>query len=439
MTTIIKKKKMKEIRETEPRRPNLWALSPLILFLCLYVVTAVVAKDFYAVPITVAFATSSAFAIVMTKGISLSQRIDQYSKGAGNPNIMLMIWIFVMAGAFAQSAKSMGAVDATVQATLHLMPESMLLPGLFIAACFISLSIGTSVGTIVALTPVAAGIASQTGGDTAMVVAIVVGGAFFGDNLSFISDTTIVATQTMGCEMKDKFKANIFIVLPAAIAVLVYYSLFGGELHSPASEGEIEWLKVLPYMAVLVTAIIGLNVMVVLAIGIILAGIVGISLGSYNAIGYMGSMGDGIIGMGELIIVTMMAGGMLELIRFNGGISYITSKLSKQVSGKRSGSLCIAALVMISDFCTANNTVAIVTVGPIAKQIADKCGLTPKKAASILDTFSCFAQGLIPYGAQVLMASGLSQVSSVDIISHLYYPFGVGICATIACLMTKKP
>ncbi len=426
-------------QEASKHKANIWALAPLILFLCIYVLTAVTSKDFYAVPVTVAFAASSAFAIAMTRGIGLNQRIEQYSKGAGNKNILLMIWIFVLAGAFAHSAKSMGAVDATVHATLCLMPESMLLPALFIAACFISLSIGTSVGTIVALTPVAAGIAGQTGGETAMIVAIVVGGAFFGDNLSFISDTTIVATQTMGCEMKDKFRANIFIVLPAAIAVLIYYSFFGQSLHTPTQTGEIEWIKVLPYMAVLTTAIAGLNVMMVLSIGILLTGIVGIGVGSYNVIDYMGSMGNGIVGMGELIIVTMMAGGMLELIRYNGGIDYIIGKLNKKVQGKRSGSLCIAALVMISDFCTANNTVAIVTVGPIAKQIADKCGLTPKKAASILDTFSCFAQGLIPYGAQVLMASGLSQVSSVDIISHLYYPFGVGICATIACLMTKKP
>ncbi|MCQ2193222.1 MAG: Na+/H+ antiporter NhaC family protein [Paludibacteraceae bacterium] len=419
-------------------KPSFLSITPLIVFLLIYLVASILLNDFYKVPITVAFLASSVYAIAITRDLSLEDRINQFSKGAGSKNIMLMIWIFVLAGAFAKSAQGMGAVDATVNATLHILPESLLLPGLFIAACFISLSIGTSVGTIVALTPVAVGIAEQTGGNLPMVVAIAVGGAFFGDNLSFISDTTIVATQTLGCKMRDKFIANIRIALPAALLVLAFYAFAGKDIEVPKNLPTTEWIKIVPYITVLATAIAGVNVMIVLGIGILLTGIVGIGLGTYDIFGWMNEMGKGIMGMSELIIVTLLAGGMLELIRYNGGIDFIVQGLSKGVNGKLGGKLTIALLVTLSDVCTANNTVAIVTVGPIAKQITEKYGIDKRQTASLLDTFSCFAQGLIPYGAQLFIAAGLANIAPNSIVPYMYYPMVLGVVALIYAIVSNK-
>jgi Na+/H+ antiporter NhaC len=310
----------------------------------------------------------------------------------------------------------------------------MLLAGLLLAACFISLSIGTSVGTIVALTPIAAGVASQTGTSAAMLTAVVVGGSFFGDNLSFISDTTIIATQTQGCQPNDKFKVNSFIVIPAAILILVVYFFMGQGVVSTTAIQHIEFWKVLPYLVVLVTAILGLNVMAVLVIGILLTGCIGLIDGTFDVFSWFQSLGDGIIGMGELIIITMMAGGLLEVIKHNGGIEYIIERLTRHIQGKRGAEISIAALVSIVNVCTANNTVAIITVGGIARKIGERYGLDSRKCASLLDTFSCFTQGLLPYGAQLLMAAGLSQLNPLSIIPSLYYPFAIGIAATLAIL-----
>lgn len=420
--------------KTVHRKSGLWALSPLFVFLCLYLVTSIVVNDFYKVPITVAFLASSCYAIAITKGLSLEHRIYQFSVGASNKNIMLMIWIFVLAGAFAQSAKQMGAIDAAVNLTLYILPDNLLLAGIFIASCFISLSIGTSVGTIVALTPVAIGLAEKTGIDLSFIVGIVVGGSFFGDNLSFISDTTIAATKTQECVMRDKFRVNSMIVVPAAIIVLGIYVFQGLSVTAPPQTQDIEWLKVLPYLIVLGTAIAGMNVMLVLLIGIISTGIVGLTTGSFGFFDWFGSMGSGIIGMGELIIVTLLAGGMLETIRYNGGIDYIIAALTKHVKGKRGAEFSIAALVSIANLCTANNTIAIITTGPIAKDIAIKFHLDRRKTASILDTFSCFIQGIIPYGAQMLIAAGLANISPISIIGNLYYPFAMGLFAIMAIL-----
>ena len=407
------------------------ALSPFIIFMVVYLIGSLIAGDFYELPLTVAFLIASAYAIGITKKIKLRERINIFSRGAGDENIMLMIWIFVLAGAFATTASKMGAIDATVNLTLRLLPASMLLPGLFLAACFISLSIGTSVGTVVALTPVAVGIAEQTGSSLAMIVALVVGGAFFGDNLSFISDTTIVATQTQGCKMNDKFKANIWLAAPAAIIVLVAYIIIGQGMEVPAYLPEVEWYKVIPYVAVLVMAIVGVNVLIVLFIGILLAGIIGIAAGSFDAIGWMGAMGNGIMGMSELIIVTLLAGGMLALIRHNGGIEYLIHALTKRIRGKRGAKCTIALLVILADMCTANNTIALVTVGPMAKEIADKYGIDKRISASLLDTFSCFTQGFLPYGAQLLMAAGLAQITPFEITAYLYYPLALGLMAVL--------
>ena len=416
-------------------KKGLLALSPLAVFITLYLVTSIAAGDFYKVPITVAFMTASIYAVVISGGIPLTKRIDTFSRGASTGQMMLMIWIFILAGAFANSAKAMGSIDATVNLTLALMPPQMLLAGLFLAACFISLSIGTSVGTIVALTPIAAGVAAQTGSSVAMMTAIVVGGSFFGDNLSFISDTTIAATQTQGCKLSDKFRVNSFIVVPTAVVIFIVYILMGAEVQQPNDIPVLEPMKVIPYLAVLITAIFGMNVMAVLTLGIVLTGIIGLLNGSYDLYGWFGSMGNGIVSMGELIIITMMAAGLLALIKQQGGIDYIINLLTRHVSSKRGAELSIAALVSLVNVCTANNTVAIITVGGIAKHIGDRFGLDNRKCASILDTFSCFTQGLIPYGAQMLMAAGLAELNPIAILPYLYYPFAIGIAAILSIVL----
>ena len=415
-------------------KPNGMALMPLLVFLCLYLVTSIIVNDFYKVPITVAFLVASVYAVATTKGLSLNDRIIQYSSGAANKNIMMMIWIFVLAGAFAQSAKAMGAIDATVNLTLHLLPDSLLLAGVFLASCFISLSIGTSVGTIVALVPVAVGIASKTDVGIPFMTALVIGGAFFGDNLSFISDTTNAATRTQGCQMRDKFKMNMLIALPAAIVVFVYYIFYGSNVEILAPESNIEWGKVIPYIIVLVTAVAGVNVMLVLLLGLISTGVIGMAYGAFDFFGWFGAMGEGITGMGELIIITLMAGGMLELIRFNGGVDYILHKLTKKVSGKRGAEFSIAALVSLANVCTANNTIAIITVGPLASEIADEYRIDKRRSASILDIFSCVVQGIIPYGAQMLIAAELARVSPLNIIGYLYYPMVLCIFAILSII-----
>ena len=410
------------------------ALSPFIVFMVVYLVGSLLAGDFYKLPLTVAFLIASAYAICITPKIKLRERINIFSRGAGNENIMLMVWIFVLAGAFAQIADQMGAIDATVNLTLRFLPASMLLPGLFLAACFISLSIGTSVGAVVALTPVAVGIAEQTGSTLPLLVAVVVGGAFFGDNLSFISDTTIVATQTQGCKMNDKFKANIWLAAPAAILVFVLYIFLGKDIQAPQDITLMEWYKVIPYLSVLVLAISGVNVLVVLLIGILLAGGIGMLAGSFGLLDAMGAMGNGIMGMSELIIVTLLAGGMLALIRHNGGIDYLIHALTLHINGKRGAKGTMALLVVLADMCTANNTIALVTVGPMAREIADKYGIDKRLSASLLDTFSCVAQGLIPYGAQLLMAAGLAKITPFDILGYLYYPIALGVIAVIGII-----
>lgn len=409
------------------------ALSPLLVFLVVYLVSSLLEKDFYKIPITAAFLVASAYALMISKGTT-DEKIAVFSKGAGDRNVLLMIWIFVLAGAFASSAQEIGAVDATVDLTLRILPDRLLYAGIFLASCFISMAIGTSVGTIVALVPVAAGIAEQTGVETAFMTAIVAGGAFFGDNLSFISDTTIAATRTQECQMKDKFKANVAIAAPAAIAVTVLYIILGSGTEMARQASGIEWIKLIPYIMVIWLALTGMNVMSVLALGIAANAVLGFACGDFGWTGWLVSLGKGIGGMGELIIVTMLAGGMLEMIRVNGGIDFIVSGLTRKVKGKRGAELCIAAIVSIANICTANNTIAIITTGRIARDISLKYGVDNRKAASILDTFSCMVQGIIPYGAQMLMAAGLSGVSALGIIKYLYYPYALGLMALMAII-----
>lgn len=415
---------------------------PLMIFIIIYLGVSVVMGDFYKVPITIAFLISSIVAIATLRDRTMTERIRIFSHGAGQENVILMLWIYILAGAFASSAKAMGSIDATVNMTLHMLPASMIMSGMFLAACFISLSIGTSVGTIVALTPLAVDIASKTsfdgGGITLpqhlmlpFVVAIVVGGAYFGDNLSFISDTTVAATKTQGCAMNEKFKANIRIVTPAAILVFAIYLVVGMGVGLNHDIPEYSFPLVLPYLIVLILAVSGLDVMVVLTLGCLATGFVGIITGAYDAFGWMQSMSEGVIGMGELIIIAMLAAGMLEVIRVNGGIDALINFILRYANSRRGGEMAIAVLVSLVNVCTANNTVAIITVGGITHTIASRFGISPRRAASLLDTFSCFTQGILPYGVQLLIAAGLAGIASTSIIPFLFYPFAIGIAALV--------
>lgn len=427
---------------TSSRYSGLLALSPLLVFLCVYLISSIVAQDFYRIPVSAAFLIASVYALIISKGRTLEERIGIFSEGAGNKNVLLMIWIFVMAGAFASTAKEIGAIDATVNIAMKILPGKLLYAGLFLASCFISMSIGTSVGTIVALVPIAAGIAEEMAlsgatdftASTPFITAIIVGGSFFGDNLSFISDTTIAATRTQECSMTDKFKVNLRIVGPAALIVTVLYIVLGSSVTDIAQPESIRWILLIPYVLVIALALAGINVIAVLGIGITVNGILGFAQGSIDWSSFLEAIGNGISGMGDLIIVTLLAGGMLELIRHNGGLDYIVSAMTRRIKGKRGAEFSIAALVSLANFCTANNTIAIITVGRIVRDISQKFGLDPRKSASLLDTFSCLIQGIIPYGAQMLMAAGLAGISSISIIGYLYYPVVMGMCAVLAII-----
>ena len=410
---------------------GLWILSPLLVFFLLYLTTSIVAGDFYKMPVTVAFMAACTWAFIVCRPRRFSERIERFSRGAAHSNIMMMVWIFIRAGAFAQSAKYIGSVDATVNLTLSLLPANMVLAGVFLAACIISLSIGTSVGTIVALMPVAVGLADKAGATLALMAGGVIGGAFFGDNLSFISDTTIASTRTQGCAMQDKFKANFAIVLPAALLVLLLYVILGWKLAPVTITQETEWLKVLPYLLVLGTALCGMNVMKVLILGLLSTGAVALISTPCTLMDWVSAMGQGMTGMGELIIVTLLAAGMLELIRYNGGLNYIVRHLTACIRGRRGAETSIALMAALANFCTANNTVAIVAVGNIARSVAQKYGISAPRSASLLDTASCVIQGILPYGAQLLMGSALAGITAFAIIPYLFYPFVMGLSAFI--------
>ena len=470
-----------------PSRRGALALTPLLVFLLVYLVTSLAVGDFYKVPVSAAFLIASIYAICITSNaagasaskateataskateatasnaagatasnaagatasnaagaaagtwggkLPLRERIAIFSEGAGDKNVLLMIWIFVLAGAFASTAKAIGSIDATVNLTLSILPAKFLFAGLFLAACFISLSIGTSVGTVVALVPLAGGLAADTGMSLPLITAIIVGGAFFGDNLSFISDTTIAATQSQGCSMTDKFKANLWIAAPAAVAVAALYLAMGLRTDVVPQAGPVDILLLVPYLAVIVLALTGLDVILVLTSGLGLNLAIGLLRGTLGWSDFLSAIGNGIAGMGDLIIVTLLAGGMLALIRHGGGLDALIQALTRRIRGKRGAELSIAALVSLANLCTANNTIAIITTGGIARDITEKYKLDPRKSASILDTFSCLMQGLLPYGAQLLMAASLSGAGAFEIIGRLYYPFALGIAALLAILL----
>ncbi|MBP3408260.1 MAG: Na+/H+ antiporter NhaC family protein [Bacteroidaceae bacterium] len=419
---------------------GLYALSPIMVLLTVYLAGSIIAGDFYRIPIAVAFIAAAVYAVIITKGSSLNERIDNFSRGAANTRIMYMVWIFVLAGAFAKTTEAMGAIDATVVLARNAIPASYLPAGIFIAGCFVSLSIGTSVGTIVALTPVVTTLAAQIGCDVAWMVAIVVGGAFFGDNLSFISDTTIAATQTQGCSMRSKFYTNILLVAPAAIITLLIYAFSGNSISSVEAPAMTfnEVLKCLPYVIVIIVALLGVNVLTVLLLGIVSAAILGFAYGSFNGIEFCTYIGNGVMGMGELIIVTMLAGGVLEMVRLNGGIDYLIQVVTARINSKRGAEFAITGLTALANVCTANNTIAILSVGDISRDIAKQYKISPRRSASLMDTASCFVQGVIPYGAQLLMASGLALVSPVAIIPYLYYPMCVGAAVVISIMIKRE-
>ncbi len=409
------------------------ALIPLAVFLIVYLGTSILAKDFYAISTIVPFLAAALTSLLMNRKESFQSKVEIFCKGAGNSNIILMVIIFILAGAFAEVAKNMGAVDSTVNLGLSLLPSSLLIPGMFIISCFIAVSIGTSMGTIVALVPIAVGIASKTGIETALAVGAIVSGAMFGDNLSIISDTTIAATRTQGCEMKDKFRMNFIIVLPAAIITALIFMILTRNSDTIILESlSYSLIKIIPYIMVIITALLGVDVIIVLLLGILSSGIIGFIYGSFDILGFFNSISAGISSMSELIIISLLIAGTIEIIKNNGGIDFILNKGLKNFKSKRGAEYGIATLVSLVDICTANNTVAIVTVGPIAKDISNKYDLEPKRVAGILDMFSCAFQGIIPYGAQLISAAALATISPIPIMKFLFYPYLMGICAIIS-------
>lgn len=418
-------------------RRGLVAVSPVLVFLLSYVAVSVVIGDFYRMPLSVSLVLASVWGVLMMRGCPLMKRIEVFSRSAGHENILYMIWVFVLAGAFATLAKQLGAVDVTVRLALGFFPAAYIVPTLFFSACFISLSIGTSVGTVVALTPLAAEMAGAAGAPVAFYVAVILGGAFFGDNLSFISDTTIAATRSQHVGMSDKFKANILIALPAAILTLGLYVALSHDAPQITVEPVSRPWLVVPYIVVIVLAAAGINVTVVLSLGIAAAVAIGLAYGA-APMDMATYCGEGIDSMGNLIIVTLLAAGMLGLVKKMGGIGFILQQLTRHISGARGAQGVIALLVGLVNLCTANNTVAIITVGSIARTISERYGIAGRKAASLLDSASCVVQCLIPYGAQTLLATSLAGISPAAPWPYLYYPWILAVMIIISILIKRR-
>ena len=407
---------------------GLLALSPVVVLLVVYMVGSLVLGDFYAIPIAVAFIVAAIYGLSLLRGKSMRERIDLFSAGAAHRDIMYMVWIFCIAGIFAATAKAMGAADAIVSLTLRAVPAQFLPAGIFVASCFVSLAIGTSVGTIVALAPMVTAMATQLGCEVGWLISVVVGGAFFGDNLSFISDTTIAATQSQGCKMSDKFRTNFIIVLPAAIVTLCIY-LFGNQLGivdvSSVAAGA-EWYRMLPYLVVIGLALTGLNVLIVLLAGILLAVVIGLLGGSFDLLGIATAFTDGVGSMYEIILISLLAGGLMNIVKNLGGFDFLISSLGARIRTRRGAECVVSLLTALTNICTANNTIAIITTGSVAKRLSERYSIPPRKTASLMDISSCCVQGLLPYGAQVLMAAGLAGISPLEIIPCLYYPMLLG-------------
>ena len=416
-----------------------WALLPFIVFIVLFAGVGIISGDFYGMPALVAFVAALFVGMLQNRKLTFDEKLSIIAKGAGDVNIITMILIFIVAGAFSGVVTAAGGVDSTVNFGLSVMPPQFMVPGLFVIGCFISLSMGTSMGTITALAPIALGVSQQTGFPLAICIGAVVCGAMFGDNLSMISDTTIAAVRTQGCEMKDKFKQNFFIVLPAAVVtvILFFIQTLGMSYNSQASY-DYNFVQVIPYLVVLIGALIGFNVFLVLISGIILSMIVGVAYGEFTLLESFTAIGDGMTGLFEISIISLIVACIVSLIKENGGINLIIDTIKKRTNGKRGAEFGIALLVLLVDLCTANNTVAIVMAGPIAKEIGDEFGVEPKRVASLLDIFASVGQGLIPYGAQLLTAAALVGLTPLNIIPNLYYPALMAVCAILFILFRPQ-
>ena len=415
------------------------ALLPIGVFLVIFLGAGIVFNDFYAMPAIVAFLIALFVAFLQNRGVGFQDKMRLIAQGVGEENIITMSLIFLCAGGFSGAVTAAGGVDSTVNLGLSLIPAHFVVAGRFVIGCFISVSMGTSMGTIAALAPIAAGISEKTGFSMAVCTAAVVCGAMFGDNLSMISDTTIAAVKTQGCEMKDKFKANFLIVLPAAVATVIFFWLVTGDMSFQLKDiGDYNLLLVVPYLVVLVGALIGINVFVVLIGGIVISLIVGVGTGNILLSEMFTVVGDGVTSMYDITVISIIVACIVSLVRANGGIHYILDLIRSRIRGKRGAQAGIALLAFFVDLCTANNTVAIVMSGPIAKEISEEYGVDPKRSASLLDMFTSVGQGLIPYGAQLLSAATLTGLTPFDMLPYLVYPMLMAVCGIGAIILSGR-
>lgn len=415
------------------------ALLPIGVFLIIFLGAGIVFKDFYAMPAIVAFLIALFVAFLQNKELSFNKKIEVIAKGVGEENIITMSLIFLCAGGFSGAVTAAGGVDSTVNLGLSLIPAHFAVAGLFLIGCFISVSMGTSMGTIAALAPIAVGISEKTGFALSICIGAVVCGAMFGDNLSMISDTTIAAVKTQGCEMKDKFKANFFIVLPAAIitVLIFWFATRNMNFHLEENVSYSLW-EVLPYMVVLIGALIGINVFVVLISGIVISLIVGVSMGHIALSEMFQVVGNGVTSMYDITVISIIVACIVSLVKEHGGIQFILNLIKSKINGRRGAEFGIALLALFVDVCTANNTVAIVMTGPIAKEISEEFDVDPRRSASLLDMFTSVGQGIIPYGAQLLSAATLTGLTPLQIIPNLYYPLLMGVCGVLAIIFRPQ-
>lgn len=417
---------------------KLSALLPIGVFLVIFLGAGIIFQDFYAMPAIVAFLIALFVAFLQNRKVSFDEKVKIIAQGVGEENIITMSLIFLCAGAFSGAVTAAGGVDSTVNLGLSLIPAHFIVAGLFIISCFISVSMGTSMGTIAALAPIAVGVSNEAGFPMAICIAAVVCGAMFGDNLSMISDTTIAAVKTQGCEMKDKFKANFLIVLPAAVITIVFFWFVTRDMSYNIASGEYNLFQVIPYLVVLIGALIGINVFLVLIAGTVLSIVVGVWTGTIAVSEMFTVMGDGVTSMYDITVISIIVACIVSLVRANGGIQFILDLIKSRIRGKQGAQAGIAALALLVDLCTANNTVAIVMSGPIAKEICDEFGVEPKRSASLLDMFTSVGQGLIPYGAQLLSAATLTGLTPFDMMPYLIYPILMAVCGIGAIIISKR-
>ncbi|MDU3794034.1 MAG: Na+/H+ antiporter NhaC family protein [Staphylococcus epidermidis] len=420
----------------EMKNGNAWALIPLLLFVLLFLGVGIISGDFTTMPLNVAITITVIVALLMNRKETFAKKVEVFTKGAGHSNIILMMLIFILAGAFSTTAEKMGGVSSTVNLGLSLIPQNLIIVGLFIICMFVSISMGTSVGTVAAIAPVGFGFAQATDVPAALAMATVVGGAMFGDNLSMISDTTIAAVRTQKTKMSDKFKVNFKIVLPGAIiTIIILFFLTNGISIDHTKNYDYNLIKVIPYLLVLILALVGINVIIVLIGGTVLAGIIGLIDGSFGWNGLLNAISKGIIGMEDIAIIALLLGGLVGIIQHNGGIDWLLNFVRSKVKSKRGAELGIASLVSAADISTANNTISIIMAGPLAKNIADEYDVDPRKSASILDIFGGCFQGLLPYSPQVISAAGVAGISPFLMLQYSIYPILLGVCGLVAIIL----